>query len=166
MPVTPVNPEPPSVTTEPAFAAPGRMLLTNGQPGPALMLKFAFETSKNTLFTASTLMRAEALFRPAGTLMAWLPSLPVIANRTIGNVMPTSRDRAIFTLLQFTGATLVLLTLHVTVWVVPTGHVSPPLGAVTWNGPAPPATVSATWSSRVPPPPARLSRTVTRKFSV
>src|SRR5688572_21284202 len=64
------------------------------------------------------------------------------------------------------GAMLVLPTFQVTVCAEPAAQVTAVFGAVTANGTPALLTVIAVNASFVPPPPARLSRTVTRKFSV
>ena len=61
---------------------------------------------------------------------------------------------------------MVPATLHVTVWLPPTFHVTLVLGALTTKGPVDPLTVTVIKSSAVCPPPALLSRTVKAKSSV
>jgi len=56
--------------------------------------------------------------------------------------------------------------IHLMVWLSPSAQLTAVLGAVTIKGPAAVAVVTATDASFVPPPPARLSRAVTRKFMV
>ena len=71
----------------------------------------------------------------AGIVTDSVPSLGVLASKTVGKVTPPSVDKDILTLAQLTGAVLVLLTLQVTVWVEPPAHETLVLGTVTWNGP-------------------------------
>src|SRR6476619_5176400 len=128
------------------------------------MVKFVSDMSKKMLPTASTLIRARVELI-AGTVTCSLPSLGVEARSVMGKVRPWSVESVIFTLAQLTGATFVLLTLHVTVGVVPPNHVTEVLGAVTRDGPEVLLTVSTTESSLTPPPLARLSRIITLKLS-
>jgi hypothetical protein len=71
-----------------------------------------------------------------------------------------------FTLAQETGDADVFATFQVTACVEPAAHVTAVLGAVTVNGPASLRTLSCMVSMAVPPPPARLSRAVTRNVIV
>lgn len=82
-------------------------------PGP-VMVKLVFDISKNTLPTASTFTRAVAL-APTGIVTASVPSLTVLASKTVGKVCPPSVDNEILTLAQLTGGSVVLATAHVIV---------------------------------------------------
>ena len=82
-------------------------------PGP-VMVKLVLEMSKNTLPTASTLIRA-VVVAPTGIVIDSEPSLGVLANRIVGKVCPPSVDNEILTLAQLTGGSVVLFTSHVTV---------------------------------------------------
>ena len=103
--------------------------------GAAWMTRSASETSKNTLPTASTLIRAcwSAMF---GTVTSAEPSFGVLAART------SPLSRLIFTSLVPTGATSVPATFQVTVCVVPARSVAGAACEVTRNGPANGASVS------------------------
>src|SRR5688572_1239016 len=78
------------------------------------------------------------------------------------------------TFVAFTGATLVLATSQVTVCVEPPWYDSPPLGTVTRNGVVPTTftwNMAAPWqpadpNDTTPPPPARLSLTVSLNFMI
>ena len=59
-------------------------------------MKFAFETSKKTLPTASTLTRAFVVAM-SGIVTACEPSFGVLAARTYGYVCPPSTESEIFT---------------------------------------------------------------------
>jgi len=126
-------------------------------------VKFAFETSKKMLPTPCTLIRADVL-ATLGTVIVWVPSLDVLAASTIGNVFPPFVDIDIFTFAQLTGPPEVFATFQVTVCCVPPVQVVAPLGDVTTKGPAAEVTLSTIASELTPPPAARLSRAVTRKF--
>src|ERR1041384_1293685 len=97
---------------------------------PDAIVKFVSETSKNMLPSASTFMRA-VVVGVFGTSTDSLPSLSVLATRTIGKVMPPSVDSDIFTFAALIGAADVPATLHVTVWWVPVVQVCAVLGIVT-----------------------------------
>ncbi|MBK8090139.1 MAG: hypothetical protein IPK31_20705 [Chitinophagaceae bacterium] len=87
--------------------------------------------SKKILPTALTLILAcvVGLF---GTEIISLPSLGVLATIVIGKVNPPSVDRSMATFAQFTGAKVVLPTLHETVCAEPEFQDIPVvLGAVT-----------------------------------
>src|SRR6185436_688171 len=112
---------------------------------------------------ASTLRRAVLLAR-LGNTMTCEPSLGVPAASVMGNVRPPFVERRIFTLAALTGALAVPATSHVTVC---TPAKTPPLLCdVTRNGPAAVVTLTCISDVFTPPPPARLSRAVTRKFIV
>ena len=66
------------------------------------IVKFAFETSKKTLPSASIFTRAE-LVAKCGIVTASEPSFGVLAARTCGYVSPPSVDRLIFTSVVPTG---------------------------------------------------------------
>lgn len=96
-----------------------------------------------------------------------LPSFAVLASSSIGNESPPSVDSVMRTFAVDTGEAVVFATFQVTVVAVPAAiETLVVFGAVTANGPAPFATVTTVVASFVPPPPARLSRTVTRKVMV
>src|ERR1051325_10583202 len=118
--------------------------------------------SKNTLPMASTLMRACVVSEP-GRVTTAEPLLGVLASSTVGNVTPRSVEREILTFAQLTGAALVLATSHVTVWVP--NQATFVLGLVTRKGPAEGVTGRLTSCVLTPPPPARVSRAVTRRGS-
>src|SRR5881227_2564962 len=97
-------------------------------PGhPAEIVKFASEMSKNTLPTASTLMRA-VVVGVFGTKTDSLPSFGVLAASTSENVFPPSVDSDIFTFAVLMGEAVVPATSQVTVWWVPVIHVSAVFG--------------------------------------
>lgn len=102
----------------------------------------------------------------AGMLTLSLPSLGVEAASSIGQLAPPSSDRVMRTLAALMPLAVVPATSQVTACALPAAQLTAVLGAVTRNGPAAAATVTAVLASLVPPPPARLSRAVTRKFSV
>ena len=99
------------------------------------MRKFTFETSKNTLPTASIFTRA-SLVATVGIVTASEPSFGVLAASTCGYVRPPSVDRLIFTSVVLTGARSVFALSQVIVCVEPPGYVTAVFGAVTRNGPA------------------------------
>ena len=105
------------------------------------MVKLVFEMSKKTLPTHETRTRARAV-GGSGIVTISVPSLGVVAAREVGKVLPPSVDRSISTSAQFTGATLVPATLHVTVRRLLPLQVSAVLGGVTANGPASAFTVT------------------------
>src|SRR5262245_32710378 len=70
------------------------------------------------------------------------------------------------TFAALTGGSVVFATLQVTVCAEPAAKLTAVFGVSTGNGPAVFATTTAVLASLVPPPPAWLSRTVTRKFKV
>lgn len=137
----------------------------------AVMVKLALVISKKILSAASTLIRA-VVVATEGIVNASEPSLGVLAEITVGYVLPPSVDKEIFTLAQLIGAVLVPATFHVIVCMEPPAQDSPPLGAVTRNGAVPPTfTVKtvAVWHppaplEATPPPAALLSRTVSLNF--
>src|SRR5436190_9193923 len=116
--------------------------------------------------TASTRTRACVVAMPAGIVTAWLPSFGVLAWSSIGQVLPPSTDSVMRTFAVPIGALAVLATFQVTVCAEPAAQLTDVFGAVTANGPAVLATVRTVVASFVPPPPARLSRTVTWKLRV
>src|SRR5687768_12602018 len=65
-----------------------------------------------------------------------------------------------------TGGSVVFATFHVTFVAAPAARLPAVFGAVIANGPARFDTSTCVLASFVPPPPARLSRAVTQKFSV
>src|SRR5262245_34307779 len=121
--------------------------------------------SKKILPTASTLIRAVvvALF---GTVMVSEPSLGVLAAMVIGKVLPPSVDREIFTLAALIGDAEVLATFQVTDCDDPPCQLTAVFGCVTAKGPAVETTLTCIAALAVPPPAARLSRAVKRKFMV
>jgi hypothetical protein len=100
-----------------------------------VMVKFVSEISKKILPTASTFIRAVAV-GVLGMVSDSVPSLAVLAERTVGKVLPPSVEREILTFAVLTGASVVLVTFHVIVWDEPPAHDTFVLGAVTLNGPA------------------------------
>ena len=132
---------------------------------PPVMVKFASEISKKMLPTASTLMRA-VVVPVFGMVTDSVPSFGVLARSTVGKVIPPSVEREIFTLAALTGTAVVLATFQVTVKGIPPVTVTAVFGAVTPNGPLSARTFTAVVASLIPPPPARLSRTVTRNCIV
>lgn len=82
-------------------------------PGP-VTVKLVFDMSKKTLPTASTFILA-VVEAPTGIVTASVPSLAVLASKTVGNVCPPSVDNEILTLAQLTGGSVVLATAHVIV---------------------------------------------------
>lgn len=101
---------------------------------PATIVKLTFEISKKMFPTASTLIRAVVvgLF---GIATDSEPSFGVLATTTIGNEVPPSVERVIFTLAQLTGAPVVPATFHAIVCREPPLHDTLVLGDVTWKGP-------------------------------
>src|SRR4051812_17020899 len=126
------------------------MLLIAGQVSAGATVKFASETSKKILPTPSTFIRAAELRMPLGRVTPALPSLGVLASRTMGKVWPPSVESVILTFAQLTGALFVLLTFQVTVWAPLS--VPPPFGAVTAKGPAVLVTVNTELAVLIPPP--------------
>ena len=78
----------------------------------AAIVKLVLEISKKTLPTASTLILA-VVEVPTGIINISLPSLGVLAIKTVGNVSPPLVDKETFTFAQLTGAAVVLFTDHV-----------------------------------------------------
>ena len=105
-----------------------------------------------------------------GTSKVTLNGADVLASSS-GYVRPPSRLRRRFTRAQLTGATFVLATAQVTVWVVPPAQLTAVLGAVTTKGPAVEVTFRLTKALETMPPttpaaPLWTSRTVQRNLSV
>ena len=75
---------------------------------------------------------------------------------------PPSVERWMATLVQLTGAAVVLATFHVTACAVLPVQETAVFGEVTWNGPAAVVTLKVTLAELTPPPPIRLSRAVRR----
>lgn len=96
----------------------------------AVMLKSVLEISKNILPTASTFILA-VVVAPAGIVTTSEPSFAVLADITVGKVVPPSVDNDILTLAQLTGARVVLVWFHVIVWTEPPAHDTFVLGDVT-----------------------------------
>ena len=138
-----------------AFHDPGgqaRAVLTVGAGGvPGL-----------TLFAADGVTIRAVLVVVPGRVTASDPSLGVLAARTVGNVRPPSVESEIFTFAAPIGAAAVFATSQVTVCSEAPGQDTAVFGEVTRNGPASPRTASTMSSEALPPPPARLSRAVTR----
>ncbi len=65
--------------------------------------------------TASTFILA-VVVAPTGMVTDSVPSFGVLADMTVGKVVPPSTDNDIFTLAQLTGAPVVPATFHVIVW--------------------------------------------------
>ena len=101
---------------------------------PTVIVKFESEISKKMLPTASIFILA-VVVATLGIVSASEPSLGVLAERTVGKVVPPSVDNDILTLAQLTGAPVVPATSHVIVWVEPPAHDTLVLGDVTWKGP-------------------------------
>jgi len=101
-----------------------------------------------------------------GTVIVWLPSFGVLADRMMGNVLPPFVDSDILTFAHETGAEAVFATFHVTVCDVPPVQVVAEFGDVTEKGPAADVTLRSMSSEFTPPPAARLSRAVTLNFIV
>ena len=134
---------------------------------PPVTVKLAFPMSKKILPTAATRMRACVVAGvPAGMVKVSVPSFSVLAVKIVGNVKPPSRDRAISMFAVLTPLAVVPATFQVMLWLEPAAQLTAVSGAVTIKGPANVVLVTATDASLVPPPPARLSRAVTRKFIV
>ena len=93
----------------------------------------------------------------------WLPSLGVLARRTVGKLNPPSVESEILTLAVLIGAAVVLATFQVTLKFVFPGMLTFVFGAVTTNGPAPLLTLKMDVAELIPPPLARLSRATTAK---
>ena len=129
------------------------------------MVKFTFEISKKILPTASIFTLA-VVVTLLGTVIDSVPSLGVLASSTMGNVLPPSVDKLIFTFAQFTGAAFELFTLQVMVCEEPGAQVTAVLGAVTAKGPAVAEMITCISSLVLLPPPLWLSRAVNRKLSV
>ena len=129
------------------------------------MVKFVFEISKKTLPNASTFIRA-VLVGVAGIRTVSLPSLGVLAVRVNGKLLPPSLESIILTFAQLIGAPAVFATFQVTSWFELPGQETGVLGAVTAKGPAVETTPTCIAALAVPPPAARLSRAVKRKFIV
>src|SRR5437868_9020434 len=104
------------------------------QDEPAVIVKSAFEISKNIFPTASTFILA-VVVGVFGITNASVPSFGVLAANTVGNVWPPSIDKDIFTLAQLTGAAVVLATAHVIVCVDPPTYDTAVFGDVTEKGP-------------------------------
>jgi len=100
-----------------------------------VIVKFVSEISKKMLPTASTFIRA-VVVGVLGMVSDSVPSLAVLAERTVGNVVPPSVEREILTFAVLTGGSVVLVTFQVIVWDEPPAHDTFVLGAVTLNGPA------------------------------
>ena len=101
---------------------------------PPVIVKFESEISKKMLSTASTFTLA-VVVATSGIVSASEPSLGVLTERTVGNVVPPSVDNDILTAAQLTGAPVVPATSHIIVWVEPPAHDTFVLGDVTWKGP-------------------------------
>ena len=94
------------------------------------------------LLLQATLTRAVVEF-VLGIVTLCVPSLGVAAASVVGKVRPPSVESRMSTLAQLTGAAVVLATFHVTVCVLPPGHVTAVLGDVTVKGPAAAVTLMA-----------------------
>ena len=119
---------------------------------PSVTVKFVLEISKKILPTASTLMRAVDV-GVFGIVTLWLPSLAVLAARTVGNVLPPSVEKEIFTFAALTGAAVVLATFQVTVCAEFPTKETLVFGDVTANGPLPASTVTDEFAVLIPPVP-------------
>jgi len=119
---------------------------------------------------ASTLIRA-VVVGVLGIVTLWLPSLAVLAKRTVGKVFPPSVDREILTFGLLNGALAVLPAFHVTVWAELPAHETEVFGAVTLKAPPVAFTVTTISSNCVCPTVdagtyGLLSLTVSLKFKV
>ena len=101
---------------------------------PPVIVKSESQISKKMLSNASTFILAIVVLT-LGIVTASEPSLDVLAERTIGKVVPPSVDNDILTAAQETGAPVVPATSHIIVWVEQPAHVTFVLGDVTWKGP-------------------------------
>jgi hypothetical protein len=152
------------VLCQPAALAAGETVAVIVGFTVSVIVKFAFETSKKTLPSASIFTRA-LLVATCGIVTDSEPSFAVLAASTCGYVCPPSLERLIFTSLVPTGGRFVSATSHVIVCVEPPGYVTAVFGAVTRNGPAVGASSRVTSAALLPPPPMRRSRAVKRKCS-
>ena len=119
-------------------------------------------TSKKTLPTASTLMRAWDV-ATKGSVTTAEPVFGAAAASTYGQVLPPSVERLSLTLVVPIGATSVPATFHVTVWLEPSSRVAAVDCEVTRKGPVPGARVSTVSAQPMPWPPRWPSRAVSRK---
>jgi hypothetical protein len=78
---------------------------------PDVIVKFESEISKNTFPTASTFIRPVAV-EMLGISRDSEPSFAVLADSTVGKVLPPSVDNVIFTLPQLIGEAEVFATFH------------------------------------------------------
>lgn len=165
--VAPVKPSPVIVTCVPTPPEVGLKPLMNSEPPPPpeLMVKLALDISKKMLPAASTFTLA-VVVGLLGTVIFCEPSLGVPEARVMGKVSPPSVDSSMLTLAALIGDAVVLATFQLTVCCVPVLQVTFVLGEVTVKGPAVETTLTSAVSLLVRPPPARLSRTVTRKLRV
>jgi hypothetical protein len=99
-----------------------------------VIVKSALLMSKKILPTDSIFILA-VVVATFGIVTVSVPSFGVLAESTVGKVVPPSVDKDIFTLAQLTGAPVVPATFHVMVWEEPPIHVTFVLGDVTRNGP-------------------------------
>src|SRR5678816_1542878 len=97
--------------------------------GSPLIVKLVFEISKKILSEASTLIRAFVVER-FGTVINWVPSLGVLAARTVPKVRPPSVESKMLTLAALIGEAVVPATSQVTVWLPPAVQVTAELGLV------------------------------------
>lgn len=123
------------------LAAAGAGALRVNPAAGAVMVKLASEISKKILPTASTLIRA-VVVAPLGIVTDSVPSLVVLAAKTVGKVVPPSVDNEILTLAQLIGAPVVPFTDQVMVWAEPPAQDTLVLGEVTWKGPVVASTVT------------------------
>jgi hypothetical protein len=128
-----------------------------------VIVKSAFERSKKTLLTASTLMRAWVV-STSGSVTVAEPLFGTWSASTSGYVWPPSSERLILTSEVLTGGRSVFALSQVTVCCEPPSQVTAVFGEVTRNGPALVASVSVVPGALLFTPP-RPSRTVTRKWS-
>ena len=92
------------------------------------------------------------------------PVFGTFAASTMGNDNPRLVESKMFTVVVLIGLLAVPATSQVT--VRNPDQLTAVFGAVTRNGPALLTDVTEIWSSATPPPPARLSRTVSRNCIV
>ena len=100
---------------------------------PLVIVKFESDISRKMLSTASTITLA-VVVATLGIVSASEPSLGVLAERTVGKVVPPSVDNDILTAAQVTGGPVVPATSHIIVSLEPPAHDTYVLGDVTWKG--------------------------------
>ena len=129
------------------------------------MVTFTLFISKKAYVPTGSIFILPCEVRLLGIVIGSVPSLGVLANKMIGNVVPPSVENVIFTFPTFNGARFVLFTLQVSVAVLVPLYIQR-VGEfcdVSKNGPEL-STVTIVSSESTPPPLARLSRTVNLNF--